>query len=79
MDKYIKYSGLLQGRREFAKTLTLGSAGIALAPFINGCASAVPKLHKSIIRALNMSRKNSCGNDSLPILKNQKALDLMIF
>jgi uncharacterized protein (DUF362 family) len=47
MDNYIKYSGLLQGRREFAKTLTLGSAGIALAPFLNGCASNVPQMHKS--------------------------------
>ncbi|MFC1539310.1 DUF362 domain-containing protein [Candidatus Latescibacterota bacterium] len=47
MDIFIKYSGLLQGRREFAKTLTLGSAGIALSPFINsGCAPNVPKMHK---------------------------------
>ncbi len=48
MDKFIKYSGLLQGRRDFAKTLSLGSAGIAISPFINsGCASNVPKLHKA--------------------------------
>ncbi len=48
MANFIKYGGLLQGRREFAKTLTLGSAGIALSPFINsGCAPNVPKLHKA--------------------------------
>ncbi|MFC1541711.1 DUF362 domain-containing protein [Candidatus Latescibacterota bacterium] len=48
MKIIIKYRGLLQGRREFAKTLTLGSAGIALSQFINsGCAPNVPKIHKT--------------------------------